>query len=252
MSTPEALAGALISPGLAWLALTFILAGLVRGFTGFGTALIFMPVGAIFLPVPVAIVIVTVAGMLTWPLIVPQAFRLADRREVAVLAGAAIITAPLGVWLLSWVERDLLRWLVAAAAALTLLALVTGWRYRQRVRGAGLGAIGAVAGVLGGTTGLTGPPVILFYLAGQLEVARVRANTILFLAVLDIGIVANLVFRGLVDGTAVWLAALLAFPYAAGMVVGQRLFRPERERAFRGLAYLVIAGAILTGLPVFG
>lgn len=249
---PEALAGALISPGLAWLAATFILAGLVRGFTGFGTALIFMPVGAIFLPVPVAIVIVTVSGMLTWPLIVPQAFRRADRREVAMLAGAAILTAPFGVWLLSWVERDVLRWLVAAAAAFTLLALVTGWRYRGRVRGAGLGAIGAVAGVLGGTTGLTGPPVILFYLAGQLEAARVRANTILFLAALDIGIVANLMVQGLVDDVAVWLAVLLAIPYAAGMVVGQRLFRPERERAFRGLAYAVIAGAILSGLPVFG
>jgi len=249
---PEALAGALTSPGLAWLAATFILAGLVRGFTGFGTALIFMPVGAIFLPVPVAIVIVTVSGMLTWPLIVPQAVRVADRREVVMLAGAALVTAPLGVWLLSWVERDILRWLVAAAAALTLLALVSGWRYRGRVRGAGLGAVGAVAGVLGGTTGLTGPPVILFYLAGQLEAVRVRANTIVFLALLDIGILANLAIRGLVDATALWLAVLLALPYAAGMVVGQRLFRPERERAFRGLAYAVIAGAILTGLPLFG
>jgi hypothetical protein len=249
---PDALAGAIATPGLVWLASTFLLAGLVRGFTGFGTALIFMPVGAIFLPVPVAIVIVTVAGMLTWPLILPRAVRVADRREVAVLAGAAILTAPVGVWLLSWVERDVLRWLVAAAAALTLVALVTGWRYRGRVRGQGLGIIGAVAGVLGGTTGLTGPPVILFYLAGQLEAMRVRANTILFLAVLDIGILANLLARGLVDATAVWLAALLAVPYGASMAVGQSLFRPERERAFRGLAYAVIAGAILTGLPIFG
>jgi uncharacterized protein len=252
MSMPEALAGAFSSPGIAWLAAVFVLAGLVRGFTGFGTALIFMPVGAIFLPVPVAIVIVTVSGMLTWPLIVPRAFRQADRREVAVLSGAAILTAPLGVWLLSWVERDVLRWLVAVATTLTLAALVTGWRYRGQVRGAGLGAIGAVAGVLGGTTGLTGPPVILFYLAGQLEAARVRANTILFLALLDLGIVANLFARGLVNATAIWLAVLLAVPYAAGMVVGQGLFRPERERAFRGLAYVVIAGAILTGLPLFG
>jgi len=247
---PEALGGALATPGLTVLALTFLLAGLVRGFTGFGTALIFMPVGALFLPVPVAIVIVTVSGMLTWPLIVPRAFREADRREVAVLAGAAIVTAPLGVWMLGWVERDVLRWLVAAAAALTLAALVTGWRYRGRVRGAGLGLIGGAAGVLGGTTGLTGPPVILFYLAGRAGAAKVRANTFLFLAILDLGIMVNLVVQGLVDARAVWLAMILALPYGLAMSVGQALFRPERERLFRGLAYAVIAGAILTGLPL--
>lgn len=248
---PEALGAAFATPGLAILAATFLVAGLVRGFTGFGTALIFMPVGALFLPMPVAIAVITITGMLSWPVIVPRAFRAADRREVVVLAAAAIVTAPLGVWLLSWVEQDLLRWVVAGAAALTLAALVSGWRYKGRVRWPGLGAIGGVAGILGGTTGLTGPPVILFYLAGQVGAASVRANTILFLALLDIGIIANLFARGLVDAGAVWIALLLAMPYLAAVWLGQHLFRPERERAFRALAYGVIALAILAGLPLF-
>ena len=96
-------------PGLPWIALAFLAAGLVRGFTGFGTALIVMPVAAAFLPVPLAIALVMFAGMFTWPLIVPRAIRESDRREVLVLAGAAIVTAPLGVRLLTWVDRDVLR-----------------------------------------------------------------------------------------------------------------------------------------------
>ena len=32
--------------GLAWLIITVIFAGIVRGFSGFGTALIFMPIAA--------------------------------------------------------------------------------------------------------------------------------------------------------------------------------------------------------------
>ena len=43
---PDALAAALAQPGLGWLICATFVAGMVRGFTGFGTALIFMPVAA--------------------------------------------------------------------------------------------------------------------------------------------------------------------------------------------------------------
>lgn len=247
----EALAGLWATPGLVWLALTYGVAGLVRGFSGFGTALIFMPIGTIFLTVPQAIVAVTLSGMATWPLMVPRAWREGDRGEVGILALGALVTAPLGVWLLTWLDPALLRWLVAAAAALTLTALISGWRYRRRVTTPGLGAVGAAAGLLGGTTGLTGPPVILFYLAGAKDVTKVRANTILFLAALDVGIIVNLMVRDLVRGPDMLLALALALPYGVGIVIGQRAFAPRHERAYRLLAYGIIAGAILTGLPLF-
>ncbi len=252
MWMPEPLAGVLATPGVVWLAAAFLAAGLVRGFTGFGTALIVMPVAAALVPMPVAVALVTLSGMFTWPLIVPRAVRVADRRDVLLLAGAAIATAPLGVWLLGRVAQDGLRWAVAIAAAVTLGALMTGWRYRGRVQGAGLAAVGAVAGILGGTTGLTGPPVILFYLAGSRPTEVTRANTILFLALLDIGIAANLVLRGMIGGEVVVLAAVLALPYGLGIAAGQALFRPGREGLYRGLAYWVIGAAILSGLPLFG
>jgi hypothetical protein len=80
----------------------------------------------------------------------------------------------------------------------------------------------------------------------------VRANTILFLAAIDVLITGNLMLRGLVDLTGLLLALTLVLPYALGTYTGQALFHPDLERVFRGLAYAVIAGAILTGLPIFG
>jgi len=239
------------TPGLVWLAAVFIVAGVVRGFSGFGTALIVMPTGAIFLPVPTAIAAVTLTGVATWVLMVPRAWREGDKGEVGILALGALLTAPVGVWLLTWVDREVLRWAVSSAAALTLIALLSGWRYRGRVRKGGLAGVGAAAGVLGGTTGLTGPPVILFYLAGANGAARVRANTILFLAALDIGIIVNMLIQNLIGGRDVALAVVLAVPYAVGITVGQAAFRPERERIYRAVAYSVIGLAIVTGLPVF-
>jgi len=249
---PDALGAALAAPGLIWLALTFLIAGLVRGFTGFGTALIFMPVGAALLTLPLAVAVLAVVDLIAQPLILPRAWRKADRRQVGVLVLAAWIGAPIGVWMLTWVDDAALRWGVALVAAATLAALVSGWRYRGRVGKPGLAGIGGASGIVGGATGLAGPPVILFYLAGQVAAASVRANTILFLAAVDVVILVNLFLAGLVGAQAVVLAAVLLVPYGAGLLVGQRLFDPAYERTFRAAAYLVIAGAIVAGLPLFG
>lgn len=248
---PDAFSAAVQSDGLIWLALTFLMAGLVRGFTGFGTALIFMPVAARFIPVADAIVVLNVTGVVSMILLVPRAWRESDRGQVGVLALAALATAPVGVMLLAWLDAGLVRWALSAAATLTLVALIAGWRHSHRLRWPGLSGIGAAAGALGGMTGLTGPPVILFYLSGPGSVTTIRANTMLFLSVLDLGIVANLFARGLVTSQAIWLGFLLSVPYFISVAIGQALFHPKRERAYRRVAYSVIGLAILTGLPLF-
>ena len=54
---PDLLAQALAQPGLGWLFAAALVAGVVRGFSGFGTAMAFMPVaGAILSPFAALIV----------------------------------------------------------------------------------------------------------------------------------------------------------------------------------------------------
>ncbi|MBE0452201.1 sulfite exporter TauE/SafE family protein [Roseovarius autotrophicus] len=248
---PEALAGVLATPGLVWLILVISVAGVVRGFTGFGTALIFVPVAGMFLPPQMVVAVITLTGIASTSALLPRAWGLADRGEVAMLALAALVTVPLGLWLMGVLDPVTIRWIVAAVAAVTLGALVAGWRFSGCVSRPMLLTIGAVAGVIGGLTGLTGPVVILFYLAGQAMVQTVRANTILFLAALDAVIVVNLLLRGAVEGAVFLLALTLAVPYVLMSLIGQRLFDPRLERLYRWAAYGIIALAVLSGLPLW-
>lgn len=236
---------------LAALAATLAVAGLVRGFTGFGTALVFMPVAAALIPAELAILILVTTGMAVWPVLVPGAWRVAARREVAWMGAAALVFTPLGVALLSVLPETALRWAVAGAAAATLAALASGWRYARPVGPAGLLGVGAASGVLGGATGLGGPPAILFYLAGPSGAARVRANTILFLCVLDIAIVTSLLARFDFSASHAALCAVLAVPSLIATRAGQRLFRPGRERLYRHAAHALVAGSIVLGLPIW-
>jgi len=248
---PDPILAVWATPGLIWLLLAIGVAGIVRGFTGFGTALVFVPVAGIFLAPQTVVGVITLTGIASTTALLPRAWRQADRREVGLLALAALLTVPFGLWLMQALEPVTIRWVVAAVAAITLGALVAGWRFSGLVSRPVLLIIGAMAGILGGLTGLTGPVVILFYLAGQSAAQSVRANTILFLAVLDVVIAVNLLTRGVLESSTVILALTLAVPYFITSLIGQALFDPRHQRLYRWAAYSVIALAVLSGLPLW-
>ncbi|MBD3625397.1 MAG: TSUP family transporter, partial [Rhodobacteraceae bacterium] len=142
---PEALtsglSGALAQPGLYWLALTIGLAGVVRGFTGFGTALVYLPIASIFLSPAAAILSLVVLGLGSFIVLIPKAWPDAERRDVAVLSLGAVAAMPLGVALLTWLDDVTVRWAVASVAAITLVLLGSAWRYRGRIGRAGQAAV---------------------------------------------------------------------------------------------------------------
>ncbi len=248
---PDALLQLWQVPGLVWLLLAMAVAGLVRGFTGFGTALVFVPVAGIFLPPQTIITVMALTGIISTFVLLPRAWAQGTRAEVGILALAGLCTVPIGIWLLSQLDAMMIRWMVAIIAGSTLSALLAGWRFSGHVSKPGLLLIGGTAGIIGGMTGLTGPAVILFYLAGQSAAQTVRANTILFLAALDIVIAGNLVFRGFVGLKDVMLAGALALPYFTTTMIGQSLFSPHYQRLYRWAAYGVIGLAVVTGLPLW-
>lgn len=248
---PDWLAAALSVPGLGWMALTIGVAGIVRGFTGFGTALIFVPVAGQYLSPGDVIIVITLTGIASTSALLPRAWGQADRRDVALMAFAAMFTVPLGVWAMTSLPQDTIRWIVTGIAGATLMALVTGWRYRGAVTRPGLVAIGFGAGLAGGMTGLTGPVVILFYLAGVKAAQTVRANTILYLALLDVVVFANLLIAGVSNWQMVVVAGILAVPYFVTSLIGQHLFDPRFEKTYRWAAYAVIAVAVVSGAPLF-
>lgn len=248
---PDAALAALAQPGIWWLAATLMVAGVVRGFSGFGSALVFVPVAGIVLPPTHVITIIALVEIASIAALVPRAWGQADRGQVGLLVLSALPTIPLGLTVMEALDAVVVRWIVAMFAGVTVIALVSGWHFTRKVRVPMMLAIGATAGLLGGMTGMTGPIVVLFYLAGRSAAQSVRANTILFLAALDLVIVASLALRGFTDISILWLTGLLAVPYFLCMMLGQALFHPAHETLYRRAALAIIALAVVTGLPIW-
>ena len=236
---------------IAWLATGAFLAGIVRGFTGFGTALVYLPVAAQVLT-PFEALTTLLVKDLTAPLMhVPRALRDGDPADVARLGLGALIGLPFGVWILAQVPAEVFRWGVSLVALTMLVLLIGGIRYQGRLSPPLVVATGAMGGLLAGCVGLPGPPIILLYMASTLPVSAIRANTMLYLILADILLLAVLWGNGYLVVTALMLGVLMILPYTLGNWAGARLFRPEAERLYRWAAYAIIAGSALIGLPVW-
>ncbi len=238
--------------GLGWLVGAVFLAGMVRGFSGFGTAMVYLPVAGHFLG-PFEALTTLVAMDMIGPLInMPRALRDGHRRDLLRLAMGLVVGMPLGVWVLTQVSPDVFRYGVSISALVLLVLLIGGVRLRGPLRGGLITTTGALGGLLGGATGLVGPPVIMLYMAASHPVSVIRANITVYLYLADIMMIGVMALFGELVPGAVMLGLALAMPYLAGNALGGRLFRPEAARLYRLVAYAIIAVSALSGLPFLG
>lgn len=244
-------AEALSHPALGHFLIAALAAGLVRGFCGFGAALLFVPVAARF-EAPVSVIVLLIMMDLLGPLpVIARAWREAERVRPMRMALGGAFGVPIGLWALTQADPTAFRWVSSSLAFLLLLALISGWRYRGQPGPRFDLGVGGVSGLMGGFSGLAGPPVILFFLGGPDEATRIRANIILFFFFMEFVSITNFAARGLLATEMVVLGLLLALPYTAAIVAGAALFRWRGDAFFRAVAYLLIAVAALSGLPLF-
>lgn len=244
-------ADAIASDGLWLLVATALVAGLVRGFSGFGTAMVYLPVAGQILSPFEALTTLMVMDLIGPIPNLPRAFRISDRADILRLSLGALIAVPLGVLVLGLIEPAMFRYGVSFIAIVLLILLIGGFRYQGKLHPRMIYGTGAIGGFLAGSVGLPGPPVIMLYMASPHPVAVIRANIMVYLLLCDLMMIAVLQINGFLVFSAVALGALLALPYLVGNVLGGWLFRPQFERVYRVVAYFIIAASALNGLPLF-
>lgn len=248
---PEGLSAALAFDGLPWLVLAIFAAGIIRGFSGFGTGLVYVPVAAMFLP-PVWVIITFAICDAFGPMAIARsAWRAADKRDLGFLAIGLCFGAPLGLVALFVMTPDAFRLMASVVALAMLLCLASGWRFQGALTRPVVIGVGAAGGFLGGAAGLPGPPVALAYLASPHGAAIIRATTLLFLLCYDLFMLGGLGVSGQVTALPLWIGFLLVLPNACGNMLGAALFRPAYERPYRWVAYGLIGCVALLGLPIW-
>ena len=227
------------------------LAGLVRGFSGFGGAMVFMPVASLVYEPKLAAVLLFIADDLAALAMLPDALRRCVWREVLPLGIAAVIAVPFGVALLVVADADVMRWVICSVILLAVGLMALGWRYTARLGLPATLGTGLLAGLSGGAAALPGPPVVLLWLGGQGNAATVRANLIVFFGFTATAAGVSYWWGGLFTQASLLMSLPLIPAYLLPLRLGSRLFMRASEQQFRRAALALCAFAALSGLPLW-
>jgi uncharacterized membrane protein YfcA len=224
------------------------IAGMVRGFAGFGAAMVMTPVFSALYGPAIGISLCLLLEIVVALPLLPRVVRLVDWRQIGVLLIAAAVGVPVGNFVLTRVDPQPMRWAISAIVLMAVALLGSGWRYRGQPRVVTTLATGGASGFLNGLSGMAGPPIAFYYLAGEDSTTQVRANLTTYFVFVDVAALLVFAGRGLVDGSTGVLGLALAPAVILGGLLGERLFPMASERFYRRLALVLLVGVAIGSL----
>jgi uncharacterized protein len=227
---------------MAWLPIFLVvfLAIFTQSLTGFGLALISMPLLTAALGLQTAAPLVALVGMLAELALLVYYRQALSLTVVWRLALASLVGVPIGLLALRHLEER---------AALTILGLVVAGYALYALLNLRLPALqrtvwayiaGFLAGVLGGAYNTSGPPVIIFGHSQGWPPAGFKANLQGFFLFNGVIILAAHFLAGNVTET-VWSHLLVSLPAVGlGLWAGLKLDRRLKPEAFRRLVLVAL------------
>jgi uncharacterized membrane protein YfcA len=233
-----------------WTAIAVTLvAGLMRGFAGFGSAMLMAPIFAILFGSAEMVVTVVAIELVVSLQLFPQVRNHADWKTLAPISLAACAAMPLGVWALASVDKNTIVTVVSAIIVGFVLLMWSGWRYRgQRTPVVGA-TVGAVSGAMMATTSVGGPPVLLYLLSGNDPPAVNRANIVTYYFLTQFLLLVIVLASGVAGWNALARAVLLFPVMLLGAWAGGRLFHGlASEQLYRNVALAILLATGAFGL----
>ncbi len=225
-----------------------VVAGIVRGFSGFALSALVMATAVFILP-PVALI-----PMLWWLELSASILMLrggwadADRGTAIGLVIGSTAGWPLGLWLTLSLPVETSKIvalsIIIALAASQLSKLKLGFLATKP----GLYGTGIVAGIVSGLAHVGGMVVALYVLASDAPARQMRGSLVLFLFLGSITSMVTLLIFGVMDFSGITRGLVFAVPTLFGVYLGQRLFTPSLAQYYRPFCLALLCALAGAGL----
>ncbi|NLY26542.1 MAG: sulfite exporter TauE/SafE family protein [Alcaligenaceae bacterium] len=154
-------------PDFVVLATVSLLAGVMRGFAGFGSGLLMAPVFSLVLSPTDTLAVILLLHVLTVFQILPAALRTVDWGLVLRLLVPALLGVPLGLFMVHSLDAALMRKTVGLVVIVVALLMLRGWYYAGRRGRVQDTVAGALSGFMTAISGIGGPPLVLYLLSDR-------------------------------------------------------------------------------------
>lgn len=233
---------------VAGVAIAF-LASVCQSVTGFGFALVMVPLITVVWAVKPAVAATVLLSLFGNAMLLREVRgHVSVPRVTGLLAGFAIGLVP-GVFIFEKVDEDALR---VGVGVIVLIATLLIYRSPEIDRGHdsfGLRLVtGAVSGAIGSSTSLSGPPVVLYLVGRVREIDAFRATILAYFVPSSVILLISYAIVGQISQDVLIMAAAGAPAVLIGNPVGGWLRGHLDAERFRIVVLAVLVGASISGV----
>lgn len=227
------------------LSLIIFIASVVRGFTGFGLALVAVPLIQFIMPVSDTAVFIAFINAIFSIIYFRRSRETVRGQPLVRMALWTGIGVAAGTLILKFINPAYIQLVWGILIIFIVTALARGADFRIKSDKSAMTLSGLLGGLLAGATGITGPPVAI--ILSSLKTPKEKFNALISVFIL-FAVSYALVFyliSGLVR-TETFLLALCSVPaLLAGLYTGDRLVSRISQQSFTRVVYVVL---ILMGI----
>ena len=230
---------------------TVFVAAAIQGTTGFGFVIVAAPVLTMFIDPQIAVPVLVLQGFLIGGTLLARVYKVVELKRIWLLVLSGLGCVPVGTYALIHVDPAVIRILIGMVVGVTAIGLFVGARRRFTKEKLASIVVGGSSGLLVGSTGLAGAPVILFFTNQAMSPNQFRANITMHLQAVSCAALISFLVSGVLNWGAVTLTLQLLPAGLAGLVFGMFIHGRVSERIFRWLAFSVlfvaVGGSLSTG-----
>jgi uncharacterized membrane protein YfcA len=233
------------------LIVTFIsvfVAGIIRGYSGFGFAMVAVTSILLVLPPVQVVPLVLILEILASIRLIPQVWRDIDWHSLRWLLVGSLFATPIGVYLLANVPEAPMRISISLMVLVAAILLLFGWTWRRMPGRPLILSTGVACGILNGAAAIGGPPVILFYLSSPAAVTVSRASIIAYFLGIDVMGLAMASIQGLTTSKTFLMTGFCLLPLYFGITIGSRMFIQTDKESFRHHVLILLIILSIAGL----
>lgn len=228
-----------------------LVASFVRGVTGFGMAIVLVPVLALALTPVESVLLVNFLGLFIGLTEIRQFLSHAER-SAWIISGLVLLATGPGMAALAATPTGVARLLIALVALSAFAIVMLPTRPSRQPGAVVTGAVGIGAGLLTGFAGMPGPPVVPYYVGRDIPRQIAKASMLTVFTVACIAGLGSGAALGLLEWQLPVLAAALFPLVLLGNRVGTDTAGRLSDSTWRGFTGLVLgATAIVAVIRLF-
>lgn len=232
---------------IVWICLVVAGASATQAISGFGFALIAVPLLSLFIEPQIAVVLATVVGAFSSTFQAIADRKYAQKQLVRRLAISAYIGMPFGLVVFIVVSESVLRFIVGIVVLVAALILMRGFSISHANRKLDW-ILGWVSGVLATSTSTNGPPLVFLLQAKKLSPQSFRASINVVFSLTSIGAIALFAFSGNITSDDFGSIAISVPMLMLGLAIGYKMRPRINAGQFSVLVFILLIGSALSAL----